>query len=284
MRERQDFIFMEKPLVSVCIPAYNNGAYIRETIDSILNQTYSNLELVICDDNSRDNTVEIIESIEDPRMKLYKNEKNLGMAGNWNHCLKKCSGEFIKLICADDLLREDCLEKEVEALLANPTAIMVESDTKLLDLKGKSKGFYKRYKTRGLEKGRKIAREGFFLKNYFGAPLANTFRRSGMEKVGGFDPWYTYILDYDFWVSLACLGDIYIIHEPLNYFRVRNDSNTGEVMAGDKTDIYVKEHIHLLNKFKRELHLTDSDVKRSVFIRKCRNFAANIYLKIFVHG
>lgn len=271
-----------EPLVSVCIPAYNNAAYIKETIDSILDQTWKNLELVICDDKSKDNTVEVIESIKDDRIKLYKNEKNLGMSGNWNNCLSKCTGEYIKLICADDMLAKDCLEKEVKALIDNPTAVLAESDTQLFDLNGKPKGFYKRYKASGLTDGRTIARAGFFIKNYFGAPLANTFRKSTLEKVGGFDTWYTYILDYDFWVQLACIGDVYIIHEPLNYFRVRNDSNTGEVMAGDKTDAYVDEHIHLVNKFKEELHLSDADIKRSIFIRKFRNFAAGIYLKIFV--
>lgn len=271
-----------KPLVSVCIPAYNNAAYIKETIDSILKQTYTNLELIICDDKSKDNTVEVIESIEDERIKLYKNEKNLGMSGNWNNCLSKCTGEFIKLICADDMLAEDCLEKEVQALMDHPTAVLAESDTRLLDLDGKPKGFYKRYKTHGLENGKKIARAGFFVKDYFGAPLANTFRRSILEKAGGFDTWYTYILDYDFLVTLACMGDIYIIHEPLNFFRVRNDSNTGEVMSGDKTNVYVEEHEHLVNKFKEELHLSAADVKRSIRIRKFRNFAAGIYLKLFV--
>lgn len=271
-----------EPLVSVCIPAYNNAAYITETVHSVLKQTYRNLELVICDDKSKDNTVEVIEKIKDDRIKLYKNEKNLGMSGNWNNCLKKCSGEFIKLICADDMLAEDCLEKEVRALKENPTAVLAESDTRLFDLDGKPKGFYKRYKTSGLTDGKRIARKGFFVKNYFGAPLANTFRRSALKQTGGFDSWYTYILDYDFWVQLACKGDVFIIHEPLNYFRVRNDSNTGEVMAGDKTDAYVKEHIHLLKKFRKELKLSDADIRRSVRIRKLRNFAAGVYLKVFV--
>ena len=271
-----------EPLVSVCIPAYNNAAYISETIESVLKQTYRNLELVICDDKSKDHTVEVIEKIKDDRIKLYKNEQNLGMAGNWNQCLKKCRGEFIKLIGADDMLTEDCLEKEVGALMANPSAVLAESDTRLFDLDGKPKGFYKRYRTSGLTDGRRIARKGFFVKNYFGAPLANTFRRSALKQTGGFDPWYTYILDYDFWVQLACRGDVFIIHEPLNYFRVRNDSNTGEVMAGDKTDAYVKEHIHLLKKFRKELSLSDADIRRSVRIRKLRNFAAGVYLKVFV--
>ena len=147
---------MELPLVSVCIPAYNNAAYIKETIDSILNQTYQNLELVICDDKSKDGTVKVVEQIRDERIKLYKNEKNLGMAGNWNNCLRKCSGEFIKLICADDMLAEDCLEQEVRALLEHPSAVLAESDTKLFDLNGKPKGFYKRYQAHGLVDGKLV--------------------------------------------------------------------------------------------------------------------------------
>lgn len=62
-----------EPLVSVCIPAYNNAEYIKDTIDSILNQTYQNIELVIVDDNSKDNTYELIQEIGDERIKLYHN-------------------------------------------------------------------------------------------------------------------------------------------------------------------------------------------------------------------
>lgn len=272
-------------LVSVCIPAYNNAGYIKDTIDSILGQTYHNLELVIVDDCSKDNTYELIKNIPDERIKLYRNEKNLGMSGNWNRCLELCSGEYIKLICADDVLAPNALEKEVTALENNPTAVIAESDTKLMDLDGKGKGFYKRYHKSGLVDGKEICRKGFFSQDYFGAPQANTFRKATALKIGGFDTEFTYILDYDFFVSIACEGDVYIIHEPLNYFRVRKDSNTGAVMGADKekTRIYVDEHRHLLNKNKDRLHLSAFDITLSVIIRKLRCFAASIYLKIFVH-
>ena len=69
------------------------------------------------------------------------------------------------------MLAEDCLEKEVGALMEHPEAVLAESDTRLVDLNGKQKGFYKRYKTSGLTNGKKIARAGFFVKNYFGAPI-----------------------------------------------------------------------------------------------------------------
>ncbi len=274
-----------EPKVSVCIPAYNNAEYIKETIDAVLNQTYKNMELIIVDDNSTDHTYELLQSIKDSRVKVYHNEKNLGMSGNWNRCLELCTGEFIKLICADDLLAPTAVEREANALINNPTAVLAESDTKLIDLDGKGKGFYKRYRKSGLVNGKEICRKGFFSQNYFGAPQANTFRRETAEKVGGFDSDFTYILDYDFWVSLACEGDVYIIHEPLNYFRVRKESNTGAVMGGDKqkTEIYVAEHRYLLEKNRERLNLTNVDIRKSVMIRKFRCFAASVYLKIFVH-
>ena len=205
------------------------------------------------------------------------------MSGNWNNCLSKCKGEFFKLICADDILAPNAIEKEVEALINNPSAIFAESDTRLLDLDGKLKGWYKRYKKSGLVDGKEIARAGMFVKNYFGAPLNNTFRRNILDEIGMFDTNFVYILDYDFFVRAACSGKVYIIHEALNYFRVRNDSNTGEVIAGDKTKAYVSEHRMLVNKYKEELGLSDFQVELSVLIRKLRNFIANIYLKLFVH-
>lgn len=274
-----------KPLVSVCIPAYNNAEYIMDTINSILNQTYENLELVIVDDNSTDNTYEVLKRIQDERVKVYHNEKNLGMSGNWNRCLSLCSGEFMKLVGADDMLAETSLEKEVQALVDNPSAVLAESDTKLVDLNGKGKGFYKRYGRSGLVDGKKICRRGFFNKDYFGAPQANTFRRSALEKVGGFDSDFTYILDYDFFVSLACEGDVYIIHEALNLFRVRKDSNTGAIMGDDKEKaaVYVAEHRHLLEKNRERLGLSDTDIRLSMLIRRLRCFAGSVYLKLFVH-
>lgn len=269
------------PLVSVCIPAYNNADYISETIDCILNQTYKNIELVICDDHSTDKTIEVIQSYSDPRVKLFLNEKNLGMSGNWNNCLNHCTGEFIKLICADDMLANDALEKEVMALINHPSAVMSESDTQFRDLQGNTKGSYTRYKKSGLVDGKVIARAGLFSRNLFGAPLNNTFRRSVLEQVHGFDPSFKYILDYDFWVSIACLGDVYIIHEPLNYFRLRNDSNTGKVLTTEQK-AYVEEHKMLLRKHSQELHISNVDFTLSVMIRKILNFGSRIYLRLFI--
>ncbi|MGN0342932.1 MAG: glycosyltransferase family 2 protein [Roseburia sp.] len=275
-----------KPLVSVCIPAYNNADYITETIHSILNQTYENLELVVVDDQSGDDTYAVVAAMTDPRIRLYRNEQNLGMSGNWNRCLSLCTGEYIKLVCADDLLDPTALEREVGALMEHPEAVLAESDTRLVDPAGKTKGYYKRYRTSGLVDGSLVARKGFFKKNYFGAPLNNTFPRAVLERVKGFDSGFTYILDYDLWVSIACLGQIYIIHEPLNSFRMRSDSNTGNVMGGDKEKnrIYVEEHRKLLEKNRKRLNLSATDIKISVLIRRILCLGSALYMKLTVRS
>ena len=93
---------INKPLVSVIMPTYNAEAYIKEAVNSIVNQTYPHFELLICDDGSTDNTIEIINSIQDPRIQLFRNNKNLGNLKTTNFLFSKCKGEYIAIQDADD--------------------------------------------------------------------------------------------------------------------------------------------------------------------------------------
>ena len=106
-------------LVSVCIPAYNGEKYISKTIQSILNQSYTNIEVVVVDDHSSDNTVEAVRAINDNRVRLICNEENLGMTGNWNKCIRESKGEYVKLIPGDDFIYEECIEKSIKILEEN---------------------------------------------------------------------------------------------------------------------------------------------------------------------
>jgi glycosyltransferase involved in cell wall biosynthesis len=93
---------INNPIISVIMPAYNASLYIKEAVNSIINQTYPHFELLICDDGSSDNTIEIINSIQDPRIQLFRNNKNLGNLKTTNFLFSKCKGEYIAIQDADD--------------------------------------------------------------------------------------------------------------------------------------------------------------------------------------
>lgn len=101
--------------VSILIPVYNREKIINETIESALEQTYENIEIIVVDNCSTDNTYEICREYEkkDRRVKVYKNEKNIGPVRNWLKCLKYSNGEYVKFLWSDDWLDNDFIEKTV---------------------------------------------------------------------------------------------------------------------------------------------------------------------------
>ncbi|SEG09836.1 glycosyltransferase family 2 protein [Lachnospira multipara] len=288
---------MEKPLVSICIPAYNNADYITETMDSIMNQTYPNIELIVVDDGSKDSTWEVINEYKknyekneltnkpnvNRKIRLYKNEKNLGMSGNWNHSLELCTGKYLKLVCADDLMDPNLTETEVSIMEQDEEVLCVSSDTRFVDLNGDLKGYYRRYHKNGKIDGKKAVKYSAFTRNYLGAPAANLFRKEIYDKIGGFDSSFVFIVDYDFYMRIYCSGKVYILHDkPLNYFRIRNDSNTGQVLGGGKTKTYVAEHRHLMEKAAPVIGLSKFQITISVFIRRIMCVLGALYLKLNV--
>ena len=149
---------MSEELVSVCIPAYNSGRFIVRTIESILNQTYKNIEIVVVDDCSSDDTVDKVKSIKDDRIKLIVNEANLGMSRNWDKCVRSCSGRYVKLIPADDCIYPDCISRSVIILEKHPEVSLVVVGTDLVDNDDKITGSYMHWPGNGIVKGARIAK------------------------------------------------------------------------------------------------------------------------------
>jgi len=108
------------PLVSICIPTYNGEHWIRESIASALEQTYQPIEVLIVDDGSTDNTVEIVSSLKDKSVRVIRNQSNQGLAGNWNECVRLAKGEFIKFLFQDDVLYPECTAKMMKLATAHP--------------------------------------------------------------------------------------------------------------------------------------------------------------------
>lgn len=130
------------PLVSVLIPAYNHENYIQETIESIINQTYPNIELIILDDGSKDKTWEKITELkpkcENRFVKIhFETKQNEGTCMTLNKLLKLSSGEFVYIIASDDLAKPQAIEKEVKFLQNNPDYALAIGDNEYVDSMGK---------------------------------------------------------------------------------------------------------------------------------------------------
>lgn len=280
-RDRMKKRKVRGPLVSICIPAYNSERFIERTIRAALDQTYTNIEVVVVDDGSKDRTVEIVQSISDPRLRLIVNEENLGMTGNWNKCVRSCQGDYVKLIPADDILYPESIEKSVRYLRKYEDVKLVITGIDLINNEDEKVGSYASWGFAGAFPGKRIAKCSVMLNNFFGNPVGAMFRRADFEAVGGFDPKIPIILDFDLWLGLAAMGDVAVIPEKLGAFRVRTDSNTG-VMVGAKGRDYTAEHARLLDKHiaKGSFRMNRAERGLSIAWRAARNYLIAIYIRL----
>src|SRR5687767_2945236 len=107
---------MKSPKLSICIPVFNGADFIKEALDSVLDQEFKDFELIVVDNQSTDETLSIIRSYKDPRIKLFINDTNIGMVPNWNRSMEVASGTYIKILPADDFIYPGCLQKQVDIL------------------------------------------------------------------------------------------------------------------------------------------------------------------------
>jgi glycosyltransferase involved in cell wall biosynthesis len=133
------------PRVSIGVPVYNGQRYLREALDSILAQTFSDFEVVICDNASTDNTQTICEeySARDSRVRYHRNNVNIGASGNFNRTFELSSGTYFKWAAHDDTLAPDFLAKGVRVLDENSDVVLVYSKTRIIDDKGEHVTHYK---------------------------------------------------------------------------------------------------------------------------------------------
>jgi len=214
-------------MISVCIPVYNAERHIAATLESVLRQTLADFEIIVTDDHSSDRSMEIISRYHDERLRVIVNDHNLGPEGNWNKALQLARGTFIKVLCHDDLLYPECLEKQAAILSspANTGVVLVCCRRDIVDMQGRrllSRSFPGRTGCRSGEKAvRKIVRSGT---NLIGEPSAVLFRAEAARKTGLFSARFPYVIDLEYWCRLLRAGDLYCLQDPLCAFRVSREA------------------------------------------------------------
>lgn len=128
------------PLVCICIPTYNAAATIRETLASILAQTYTNLVIHVSDNASTDKTLEIVESMADPRIHIHRHEKNIGGEGNFTRCINLAEGKYTAIFHADDIYKSEMVARQVAFLESHPDAGAVFTEADMIDESGNKIG------------------------------------------------------------------------------------------------------------------------------------------------
>lgn len=221
---------MGTPKVSVCVPVYNGEKYIEQTIKSVLEQSFTDFELVIIDDASTDKTWEILKNFSDDRIRLVKNEKNVGMVANWNCCLDNSKGEYLQILCHDDYLSEDCLEKKVKIFNNHKDISLIFNSTYIVNDNNKIVMKRRPFQSEKLFNGKEIGYRSFTQKNLYGEPSNVMFKREISKKVGYFDDRLCYAIDWDYWIKLSLMGNVYYIDDFLVYFRVSNTSATSNLL------------------------------------------------------
>jgi glycosyltransferase involved in cell wall biosynthesis len=210
------------PKISVIIPVYNGEKTIQKTIESVLKQTWQDFELIVINDGSQDATLEVLSSIQDPRLRILS-YSNAGLASSRNRGITEATGEYISFLDADDLWTSDKLEAQFQALQENPEAMVAYSWTDYID---ESSQF--------LHSGRHITMNG----NVYQHLLVNNFlengsnpliRKQALNQVGGFDSSINSVADWDMWVRLAALYQFVAVPLPQILYRVSAHSMSSQI-------------------------------------------------------
>ncbi|MEM8675744.1 MAG: glycosyltransferase [Cyanobacteria bacterium P01_G01_bin.67] len=209
-------------LISIIIPAYNASSTINKTVNSVINQTYQNWELIIINDGSTDDTFSLINQLTDSRIKAY-DYPNSGVAEARNRGIKLARGDYIAFLDADDWWTEDKLALQIQALRDNPQAGVAYSWTYFIH-EDKGKCF----------SSKAIHHQGNVLsqlleKNFLAHGSNPLIRRQAIAQIGYFDSSFPHCADWDYYLRLAANWDFVVVPKHQIYYRQSTNSMTAKI-------------------------------------------------------
>lgn len=220
--------------ISIIIPVFNGEKTIKETIESVLNQTFSDFELLIINDGSQDSTLQIVSTFQDSRLKVFS-YPNAGLPASRNRGISLAKGEYISFIDADDLWTAHKLESQLKALQENPQAAVAYSWTNHIDESGQ---FFR--------PGPDLTFNGdvyerLLLSDFVGSGSNPLIRTQAFAEVGNFDESLNSAEDWDMWLRLAARYHFVAVPSPQILYRVSVSSMSFDVKKMEKSSLQVIE-------------------------------------------
>lgn len=228
---------MNRPIVSICIPTFNRPELLREAVQSCLNQTFSDIEIVITDNSDNDESKKVIQAFGDYRIRYHKNSDNIGGLANSALVLSLAVGKYIKWLMDDDLIKPDFLSLSVEALEKHPSAGVAMAPMDLIDSHGRhiTPRFYifrtmdyrYRYKVGDGLIDRKTILYDFLVRDYpCCVPSGVLYRREVLQLLGKLDSSADFAADLDLCMRAALHCDFYYIDQVLSSWRYFPQNHT----------------------------------------------------------
>ena len=251
------------PKISVLMSCYNHDKFVGEAIESVLNQSFKDFELLIIDDNSTDKTFDIVNSFKDPRIKAFRNEKNFGMVLNTNSLIKKSNGDYIAIINSDDSWLPEKLQKQLDFLENNENYGACFTLANIINESGKS------IKNNIQDSLKYLEFDRFGFLNYFFSynnPLcypSALIRKKVFDKTMLFNPAYIILLDIEMWIRICFAGfEIKILNENLTNFRIlKNGGN----LSGKNHKTIIRNSLELKEIYKSYQHIKNYDEFIKIF-------------------
>ncbi len=233
------------PRISVILSTYNGLPYVKDSVESVLNQSFSDYEFLICDDASTDGTWEFLQGLKDTRVKLFRNEKNRGLFPNLNFLIRQSQASWIHLWSQDDIMYPYCLEEVAKYVEKHPQVPFLFSQRDVIDEHGRIVDKYDKNYTNELISVEHLIRVSVLGGSITGN-IANTIvKKSEIIRAGFFNEKYRYSADFDMWERLS-RGHKYIgvINKPLIQLR----AHTGQLSRQFGMKIYqLRENREILN-------------------------------------
>lgn len=237
------------PLVSVCIPTYNGEQFLEETLNTLLNQTYPNLEIIISDDNSNDRTIEIASSFKDKfscSFLILKHEQ-YGLSQNWNFCISQAKGKYIKFLFQDDLLEPNAIFAMIELAEQDDEIGLVFSPRKLFISQGDTyydPSFLENHGAKDIHKGWsklksiQIGQDLLLDRNLFnysinkiGEPTTVLIKKEIFDRVGLFNSDLCQLVDLEMWLRIISQCKVGFVNKYLSHFRLHEHQQTNRNSA-----------------------------------------------------
>jgi glycosyltransferase involved in cell wall biosynthesis len=248
------------PKVTVLLPCYNHAHYVAQAIKSVLDQTFTDFELIILDNGSTDSSWEVITQFRDPRIRLLRNARNVPPCAMGNRLMREGTGDYIASVFSDDAFTPDKLRRQVEILDARPEVAAAFCYTQVIDREGNYRSTDYPYQQvfRQENRSRQDWLKFFFFK---GNCLCNStllIRRRHYEALGNFDPRFVQLPDFEYWVRLCAQYEIHVIPENLHLFRVVGDELNESGNTSEKNARMYFELAQVLKHYLREPMINDA--------------------------